>query len=221
MNLGVIILLIAACGYLSNFLNWRYVNVGAVRLLYYIGAFVHETSHAALCILTGARIEQFTVFSRQPQVVHRKSKIPLVGELLISAAPIVGGILFLFLVNQYLLGGYFTAHAPAVSGWQDWAAFLAIPLGFLAQIDFLQWQSWVMILLFFNVGAMLGPSPRDLKNVWPALILLFFVPSTWVAPSLTAMGVMALGLIAVNLILQIAVIAVVRSGAIVGVLLRR
>ena len=66
-NIGIIIIFIAALGYLSNVLNWRYLNNGVIRFLYYIGALVHETSHAVLCVLTGAKIEEFTVFSDQPR----------------------------------------------------------------------------------------------------------------------------------------------------------
>ena len=70
-----------------------------------------------------------------------------------------------------------------------------------------------MILLFFNVGAMLGPSPRDLKNVWLALIVLFFVPVFWATRPLLAMGFVALGLIAVNILLQVLVIVVINLAA--------
>jgi hypothetical protein len=207
INLGEVVLLIAAFGYVSNFLNWRYLNYGVIRLFYYIGAIVHETSHAILCILTGARIEKFTVFSNQPQVAHQKSKLPLLGEPLISFAPIAGGLLFLFLVNHYLLGNYFTALSLQFSSWHDWRSMLLAPLRLVAQVNVLQWQSWVMILLFFNVGAMLGPSPRDLKNVWLTLIVLFFVPVFWATQPLIAMGLVALDLIAVNILLQVVVIA--------------
>jgi hypothetical protein len=200
ISLGLVILLITTLGYLSNILNWRYINYGAIRFLYYIGALVHETSHAVLCILTGAKILEFTVFSEQPRVVHEKSKIPFLGELLISAAPIAGGLLFLFLVNRYLLGNYFAL--PQASDWQSWGSALRAPLGFLLQINLLQWQSWVMVLLLFNAGAMLGPSTQDLKNVWPALIILFFVNY----PPVAAIGLAALGLIVANIILQILVI---------------
>jgi hypothetical protein len=213
INLGEIILLIAALGYVSNFLNWRYLNYGVIRLLYYIGAVVHETSHAILCLLTGARIEKFTIFSNQPQVVHQKSKLPLLGEPLISFAPIAGGLLFLFLVNHYLLGNHFAASVLQFSNWHDWRSMLLAPLKLIAQINGLQWQSWVMILLFFNVGAMLGPSPRDLKNVWLALIVLFFVPVFWATRPLLAMGFVALGLIAVNILLQVLVIVVINLAA--------
>jgi hypothetical protein len=91
---------------------------------------------------------------------------------------------------------------PQLANWHDWKSVLAAPLGFLAQINVLQWQSWVMIFLLFNAGAMLGPSTQDLKNVWPILILLFFINS----PFLAGLGLAALGLILVNILLQIAAI---------------
>jgi hypothetical protein len=203
MNLGVIIILIAAFGYLSNTLNWRYLNFGVIRFLYYIGALVHETSHAVLCIFTGAKIREYTVFAEQPRVVHERSKLPVVGELLISAAPIAGGLLFLFLVNHYLLGNYFVL--PQVADWHSWKSILGAPLGFLSQINILQWQSWVMIFLLFNAGAMLGPSTQDLKNVWPVLVILLFVSY---AP-LAAFGLMALYLVIADIVLQLIVITLI------------
>jgi hypothetical protein len=206
ISLGIIIVLITIAGSISNWLNWRYLNYGPVRLLYYVGAFVHELSHAILCVLTGAKIEEFTVFSNQPRVVHRQSKIPFVGELLISSAPIAGGLFFLFLVNRYLLGNYFIL--PIFSSTQDWHTIFAVLLAVLSQINLLHWQSWVMILLSLNAGAMLGPSPRDLRNFWPMLVILFFVPS----PLLAGVGFIALSLIAANIVFQIVAIVLVRVG---------
>ncbi len=200
LSLGIVLVLITLFGAFSNYLNWRYLNNGIIRLLYYVGAFVHEMSHAVVCLLTGAKIKQIAIFCEQPQVVHQKSKIPFLGELLISAAPIAGGLLFLFLMNRYVLGNYFVL--PAIANVNDWRSILMEPLAIVSQINLLQWQSWVMILLFFNVGAMIGPSLRDLRNVWPALIVLFFVQSSLLA----GIGLMALGLIFVNIILQVLVI---------------
>jgi hypothetical protein len=199
-SLGAIIVLIVFFGSISNFLNWRYLNYGIVRFLYYIGAFVHETSHAVFCVLTGARIEEFTVFSDQPHVIHQQSKLPFLGDALISFAPIVGGLLFLFLVNRYLLGSYFAV--SGFSGLHDWHSVLNQPLLLLSQINLLRWQSWIMILLFLNVGAMLGPSMQDLKNVWPMLVILFFISS----PFLTGIGFSVVGLILINIALQVVAI---------------
>ena len=194
MNLGIIVILITAIGYISNQLNWRYLNFKVTHLLYYIGALVHETSHMILCILTMAKVKEFVVFSSQPHVTHQKSKIPIIGEVLISFAPIAGGLFFLFLINRYILGNYFVI--PSFVNWQD---LLTGAEKILNQINIFEWKSWIMILLFFNVGAMIGPSTQDLKNVWPILIFFFFVKS----PFLIQFGLMAICLILINIILQI------------------
>ncbi len=204
VSLGIAVILITAFGYFSNFLNWRYLNYRIIRLLYYVGAIVHETSHAILCILTGSRIQEFTVFSDQPHVVHGKSKLPFLGELLISLAPIAGGLFFLFLINHFCLKDYFVI--PQFSIEESWQNILLGPLKLLSQINLLRWQSWVMIFLSFNAGAMLGPSVRDLKNVWPALIILLFIKS----PFLTGICLAALSLIFANIILQVAVILILK-----------
>ncbi|MEK7575240.1 MAG: hypothetical protein AAB511_03350 [Patescibacteria group bacterium] len=203
MNLGIVIILIVISGYFSNWINWRFLNYRITHLLYYIGAFVHETSHAVSCLFTGAKIEEFSVFSAQPHVTHRKSKLPIIGELLISSAPIFGGLLFLFLVNRFALENYFLVGPLSdMSTWQD--VFGGV-FQFLLNINLLHWQSWVMILLCINVGAMLGPSLQDLKNMWPVLILLCFAPEA----HFVGIGLLALSFILVNIVLQIIFISVV------------
>ena len=194
VNLGLLIIFITLLGYIGNWINWRYLNYKLTHLLYFIGAFVHETSHALACLLTGARITEYNIFSRQPRVVYSPNpRLPLIGRLLISLAPLIGGLLFLFLINHYWLSGYF--NLPQVSDWRD---IPLIPLGLLSQINLLGWQSWVMILLFLNVGAMIGPSVKDLKNIWPVFPVFFFVKS----PLFVNFAFLVIGLILTNIIIQ-------------------
>ncbi len=197
MNIGIIAILISACGYISNWLNWKYLNYRLTRYLYYIGALVHESSHALLCLATGAKIEKMEVFSTQPHVIYRKSKLPILGDLFISFAPIIGGIIFIFIVNHFLLGDYFVV--PIIATWQD---FLLEPLRLIIQANPIHWQSWVMIALFINVGAMLGPSLQDMKNIWPILIVLLFLQNGIVSQY----GLLALSFILVNIIVQMIII---------------
>lgn len=194
VNLGVLAILITLLGYTSNRINWRYLNYKAIHFLYYIGAAVHETSHAIVCLLTGAKIEEYAVFSRQPRVVYRKPKLPLLGNPLISFAPIVGGLFFLYLVNRLALGSYF--YVPAVGSWND--IFLGL-VRIFSELNPLDWRSWVMVFLFFNVGAMIGPSFRDLKNIWPFVIILFFIKSNLLA----SLGLLAVTLILADILIQI------------------
>ncbi|MDD5621280.1 MAG: hypothetical protein PHS27_01690 [Candidatus Pacebacteria bacterium] len=199
MNIGILIIIIALLGYLSNYLNWKYLNNFAIRFLYYIGTFIHELSHIILCILTGAKISKISIFSRQPKIIHSKSRIPIIGQALISLAPIIGGMAFLYAINRFCLSNYFTVP----SNFKD---FLTIFSG----IGILDWQLWVMILLSFNMGAMIGPSLQDLKHIWFVLILLLFVK--W--PVLINISLLAIFLILLNILIQgilIVILSIVRK----------
>ncbi len=193
-SLGAALIAISALGSVSNWINGRFLNYKIVFLLYYVGALVHEASHAIVCLFTGAKIQEFSVLARQPHVTYLKPKLPIVSNILISLAPIVGGIGFLYLVNRFWLTGAFTL--PELNSVSD----LWLALGkLLAQIRIFHWQSWVMILLFLNAGAMIGPSARDLKNIWPALIILLFVSP----PFLVHLALLAILLILANIAVQI------------------
>lgn len=199
MTLGPLILLIVIFGYISNWLNWRFLNYTLTRFLYYIGAVIHESSHAILCFLTGAKIYEFQVFSSQPHVTHGKPKLPLLGSVFISSAPIFGGLFFLFLINQYILKNQLIL-TPIIS--TSWMNSLIEPFRLLIQLNPLEWQSWVIILLLINAGAMIGPSIQDIKNIWLMVIVLFFFSS----PILNNLCFVALSLIIVNILIQIILI---------------
>ena len=201
MNLGILIVLITFLGYIANWINWKFLNYIFVRLLYLIGAFIHELSHALFCLLVGARIIEFKIFSRQPKVVYIEPRLKYIGRPLISLAPIIGGLLFLFLINNYWLKESFDIFQ--ISDYKD---IFSSPLALLAQINLLNWQSWVILLLFLNVGAMIGPSVQDLKNIWPFLIIFFFIEST-VFDNLLFL---ALGLILMNILIQVIFIVIIK-----------
>lgn len=195
------IITIALLGYFSNWLNWKYLNYPITRFLYYIGTFIHEVSHIVFCILTGARISKISVFSKQPKIVHSKSKIPILGQALISLAPIIGGMVFLFVINRFCLSNYFTI--PNVLTFKD---LLTGSLTVLSSINLLHWQTWVMILLSFNMGAMIGPSLQDLKHIWFILLILLFVQ--W--PVLTNLILLAILLILINILIQGILILIIK-----------
>lgn len=171
MSLGLVISLIVASGYASVWLTGRYLNYRPMRALYYIGAVIHESSHALLCLIVGARIREISFFSAQPHVTHDRSRLPLIGPALISLAPIAGGLAFLFAIER------------------------SVP-----------WHYLAIAILALNAGAMLGPSLQDLKNMWLALILLYFI--SW--PAVEQLGIAALSYIALNIALQIVLILIIK-----------
>lgn len=199
LNIGILIISITLLGYFSNLLNGKFLNSFFIRWLYYIGAIIHEFSHAILCVLTGAKITHMSIFSRTPHVTHTKSKIPILGQALISLAPIAGGILFIILINHLLLNDFVE--------FQTINIIYEIPnyiLSVIKSLNFLLWQTYVFIILILNTGAMIGPSFQDLKNIWPILIISFFIKSQLLSSIL--LGVIAI--LALNILLQIFMIII-------------
>ena len=197
ITIGVIIILISMLGYMSNWLNWRFLNYKINYLIYYFGTFIHESSHAILCVLTGAKISEYKIFVRQPHVSYSNSRLPVLGNLLISIAPIFGGLIVLFFVNKYFLIDQYIM--PQFSDWQH---ILPDFLKFLKQIDITNWKNLITIFLFLNMGAMIGPSMQDLKNVWFLIVILLFIQ--W--PLFIHLGLLAVTLIVINIIFQILLI---------------
>jgi hypothetical protein len=187
-------------GYFSNWLNWRFLNYKINHLLYYFGAFVHESSHAILCILTGAKITQFKVFNEQPRVVYTNPKLPILGNLFISIAPLFGGLALLFLTQKYFLLNQYIM--PVFS---DWHFFISDFLNFIKQINLFDWRNLITIFFLLNIGAMISPSWKDLKNVWILIIILLFIPWAF----FSHMGLLAITLILMNLIIQLALILLI------------
>ncbi|HNZ86813.1 MAG TPA: M50 family metallopeptidase [bacterium] len=201
MSIGIIIILITIFGYFSNLLNNKYLNYKIVRILYFLGAFIHESSHAIMCIFTGAKIEKMEIFSAQPKVVHRKSKIPIIGQMLISLAPIAGGFLFIFLINKFVLNNLITIESSS-----NWKEIFKISFNFISQINLLSWQGIVFVLLLLNSGAMMGPSFQDIKNIWPALLVLLFVKWSLI----NSLGIIIICLIIANILIQIPIIIILK-----------
>lgn len=197
MSVGLLLVLISVLGYISNFLNWRFLSrLFFVRWFYWVGVFIHEFSHALLCVLMGAKIEKFEVFSSTPQVIHRQSKIPLIGEVLISIAPIFGGILFLLLFSSVLQSYFFNWNSIFSLNFGELKIFL---YNLIFYFDFTRWQDWLLAFLSFNIGAMVGPSFQDLKNIWVVALISFFIK--W--PFLIKWLSVTVALIIFNIFLQV------------------
>lgn len=201
MSIGITIIVISILGYFSNLLNNKYLNYKIIRILYFLGAFIHESSHAIMCFFTGAKIEQIQIFSSQPKVIHRQSKIPLIGQMLISLAPIAGGFLFIFLINKFTLGSIITINPN--SNWQE---IFKISFNFISQINLLSWQGIVFVLLLLNSGAMMGPSFQDIKNIWPALLVLLFIKWSFI----NSFGIIIICLILANILIQLPIIIILK-----------
>ncbi len=182
-------------------------QIAFLRYTLWLGVFIHEFSHFLACRLTLAPVYEFRAGLSQGYVKHGKSKIPIIGNMLISLAPLFGGVILLVLLFMWVLGLDWNAFKGLLGGktqyfwgirahWdQVWRYFLSI--------DFGSWRFGVFVILFFNVLAVFNPSRRDLKNI--ALGLVFYVLLSLFWPVLESLNAFLIFvLIWANLILSLA-----------------
>jgi len=199
MNLGVLLLSLTILGYASHYLNQKFLSSSLLKPLYYLGTTIHELSHAIACIAAGAPIHSIKIFSPEPQVTHGKPFLPWMTQPLISLAPVVCGLLFLFAINHWLLKDYLILSTPT-----DLTETGTILKNLLLSLHLADFRTYIWLFLTLNVGAMLGPSWQDLKNIWPFLIIAWFI--TW--PPLLSLGLLVNTLLIANILIQGIIIAV-------------
>ncbi|MCA8913736.1 MAG: M50 family metallopeptidase [Planctomycetes bacterium] len=172
LTLGVCLLILATYG-----LRWLWVRAIPPRILAYMiapGVAVHELSHAAACVVTGAKVHSMVLFRSDGsgEVKHGPPKIKYFGDVLISLAPLIGCTLCLVLLGVVLRApvNFWSVKAEGVQPNQlvfvaDLATLVWYDLvSFFKASALLDWRTWVFLYfaMCFTMG--MAPSRQDLKN---------------------------------------------------------
>ena len=188
MTIGLYLIIIFLLGYFSVYLRERYLKMKWLKPLTWLGIFIHESSHALFCLLTGGKVTGFRATSTEGYITHYRPKVPIVGPMLTAIGPMVGGLIIMGILNHFWL-----KTSLNISSANLWENFLAVG----SNLNPFTWQAWVLLAIFLNIGVMVGPSIADLKSIWPLVILSFFVTSASLAQILALIIV----LIALNILL--------------------
>jgi hypothetical protein len=158
------------------------VSTGVLAWVVAPGVILHELSHAAGCVLTGAKVHSITLWRSDGsgEVRHGPPRVRWLGGVVISLAPLVGGILALLLLGL-LLRAPVNMYGVRVSGAQpDQFVFLA-DLARLLWHDFAlvlrpsawaDWRSWLFLYFAVCITLTMGPSAKDLRNCAAGLLAL-------------------------------------------------
>lgn len=139
------------------------------RLFVVPGVIIHEIAHAAGCLITGAKITAFNIFEKEGgHIEHSKSKIPLIGQIIISAAPLVIGIAVIYFLAK--LVGFKEVNLIGVSLTIDGVKNACLHLA--SSIDVHNRKNWLVFYLLVSVAATMNPSKQDLKNIGLSLVIL-------------------------------------------------
>jgi hypothetical protein len=188
MTIGIYIIILLSLAYFSVYIRERYLDVKWMKPLTYLGIFIHELCHALACYATGGKVLRMNVSSTQGSVEHYQPKIPFLGPILVAIAPLLGGVVIVGLLNKVLL-----ANAIEIQSINIWDNLVEI----FSNLNFLTWQTWVLIIFFLNIGVMIGPSVQDLKNIWLPVAGSFFIYSL----ELEKILAFAIALVIINILL--------------------
>lgn len=155
------------------------------RLTIFPGVLVHELSHYLMCKLTGARVVAVKLFEKQQvghqtvyggYVTHGPSKLPLVGDPLISFAPVFGCLGVMALLT-WAAGDPLEFHNnPAEKRELEIAPMsnlTAIIRGVTYAVGHLpgqvvkhakEWTFWAYLYLIVSLAVALAPSKQDFAN---------------------------------------------------------
>ncbi len=158
----------------------RSILAPVFRLFVVPGVIVHELGHAAACVVTGSKIRQIRFFKREGgEVAHEPSKIPIVGPLLITFAPIVVGFFVIIVLGERLIPHLNLSGIEL--GFNDFMPFLSLVV---RSIHWTALSTWIILYFILSVGAAMTPSAQDLKNsalplviAVALLVIIFRTPS--------------------------------------------
>lgn len=142
------------------------------------GVVVHECAHIFGCLLTGAKIKKVVLFSEEGgSVTYAKPAIPLLGNVIISTAPlfciplVLAGSTWFF--SQYL--GCVFPPLPLVIDSPEGVLSLGGGIaGMFSQNILVNFNPWFFLYLYLTLTLVLSlaPSHQDLKNAVTGMILL-------------------------------------------------
>jgi len=154
----------------------------SIRGLYYFisapGVVVHECTHIAGCLITGAKIKKVVFFSEQGgSVTYQSPKVPLLGNVIIGTAPLFGiplvlaGLTWLF--GTYL-GCILFSSVPSLTSVESAGVLLSSALTILYQNLVVKFNGWFLLYLYLTVSLVLSlsPSRQDIKNALAGLVIL-------------------------------------------------
>jgi hypothetical protein len=141
------------------------------------GTIVHESSHAVVALLTGARITDFSIMpsgNTLGHIEHTAPKIPLIGNAAISIAPLIGCPAILLLISRYF-GVHFDFPPGTFDILMETRFLLEGIFSFITGLDYSDWKTYVFLYLALTLGAGAAPSKTDIISMLPGLIIIVAV----------------------------------------------
>lgn len=142
------------------------------------GIVVHEITHIAGCLVTGAKVKKVVFFSSEGgSVTYVSPRIPFVGNVIINTAPLFG-IPLVLAILAWLFGTYLGCNLvvpiPAPVSLYGAGSLVHTAVTILYQNLIVQFNGWFLLYLYLTVSLVLALSPslQDIRNAAPGVFIL-------------------------------------------------
>lgn len=186
-RLLAIVLAIILIVYIINFILSHTFLGQRYRIFVAPGVILHELSHAFFCVITGAKIKKIAMFDKEGgSVEHEQSKLPVLGQVLISFAPFAAGAVTIYFLAR------FTGFATIKFDWQhlSYDSVIHLAIASIKQMNYTKWQTWAIVYIVLSIAVTMTPSRKDFENVAfsifviVAIGLLIYTFTSWRLPSI-------------------------------------
>jgi hypothetical protein len=168
IGLGIIVILI------SRALDVLWAQVIPIRFFYYVvrapGVVVHELSHVLGCLIMGAKVKNIVLFSKEGgSVTYSSPKIPYIGDVVISTAPlfciplVLAGCTWIF--SQYS-GCVFPPLPQSIGSTADLFSLGTGVVEIFTGNLIIAFNPWFLLYLYITLTLVLSvaPSAQDIRN---------------------------------------------------------
>jgi len=168
IGMGIVVILI------SRALDILWAQVIPIRFFYYVvrapGVAVHELSHVFGCLIMGAKVKNVVLFSKEGgSVTYTRPKIPYLGDVVISTAPLIciplvlAGCTWLF---AQFLGCVFPVLPQGIGSSADLFLLGTGVIGMFTWNLVIMFNPWFILYLYITLSLILSvaPSAQDIHN---------------------------------------------------------
>lgn len=168
-KLIIILVCILLTSFFIDFFLSRSIFGKGYRFFVAPGIIVHELSHALMCLLTGAKISKIALFDKEGgKVEHSAPKIPILGQIVISLAPMVFGAAAIYLLSRRL--GITGVDISSIHLTKD--GLINFLSSTFANLNFHSVNTLIIVYLVLSIAVTLTPSLQDLRNITLSLVAI-------------------------------------------------
>ncbi len=158
--------------WLAHRLVAKYLPYKLYHPMIFFGVIIHEIGHIVGCILTGAKIKKISLFKQEGdkigEVIHSSPKVPVIGQCIISLAPIFSAMFFFYILTALV---HSSLNLDICKSDDSFFVFF----NFLKGVDLFDIRWLFLLYATLSMSLTLAPSSTDLKHASVGVVSILLV----------------------------------------------